>query len=92
MATYIAIPPSKHQHCTDEAQKADTVLYNYNKIELLGVESCMAKSARCYKVELFYDVVKSKRRHWFAVTLSFMPCGGHQTDFYYNEEISLVLC
>ena len=32
---------------------------------------------------LNYDVVKSKRRHWFAVTLSFMPCGDHQTDFYY---------
>ena len=23
---YIALPPSKHQHCTDEAQKAETVL------------------------------------------------------------------
>ena len=22
-----------------------------------------------------YDVVKSKRRHWLAVTLSFTPCG-----------------
>ena len=33
--------------------------------------------------------MKSKRRHWFAVTLSFTPCGDHQADFYYNEEISL---
>ena len=23
---YMALPPSKHQHCTDEAQKAETVL------------------------------------------------------------------
>ena len=23
---FIALPPSKHQHCTDEAQKAETVL------------------------------------------------------------------
>ena len=23
---YIALPPSQHQHCTDEAQKAETVL------------------------------------------------------------------
>ena len=23
---YIALPPSSHQHCTDEAQKAETVL------------------------------------------------------------------
>ena len=38
-----------------------------------------------------YDVVKSKRRHWLAVTLSFTPCGDRQTDFYYNEEISLAL-
>ena len=30
-----------------------------------------------------YDVVKSKRRHWLAVTLSFTPCGDRQTDFYY---------
>ena len=29
-----------------------------------------------------YDVVKSKRRHWLAVTLSFTPCGDRQTDFY----------
>ena len=28
-----------------------------------------------------YDVVKSKRRHWLAVTLSFTPCGDRQTDF-----------
>ena len=27
-----------------------------------------------------YDVVKSKRRHWFAVTLSFTLCGDRQTD------------
>ena len=39
-------------------------------------------SARCYKAELFYDVVKSKRRHWFAVTLSFTPCGDCQSEFY----------
>ena len=44
------------------------------------LESCVAKSARCYKAELFYDVVESKRRHWFAVTLSFTPCGDRQTD------------
>ena len=50
----------------------------------------MAKSARCYEAELFYDVVKSKR-HWLAVTLSFTPCGNRQTDFYYIEEISLAL-
>ena len=30
-----------------------------------------------------YDVVKSKRRHWLAVTLSFKPCGDCQTDFYF---------
>ena len=29
-----------------------------------------------------YDVVKSKRRHWLAVTLSFTPCGDRQTDIY----------
>ena len=29
-----------------------------------------------------YDIVKSKRRHWLAVTLSFTPCGDRQTDFY----------
>ena len=29
-----------------------------------------------------YDVVKSKRRHWLAVTLSFTPCGDRQTDVY----------
>ena len=23
---YMALPPSEHQHCTDEAQKAETVL------------------------------------------------------------------
>ena len=38
---------------------------------LKTVESCLAKGARCYKTELFYNVVKSKRRHWFVVTLSF---------------------
>ena len=56
-----------------EAQKAETVLsaVMYVYILLLGEESCLAKSARCYKAELFYDVVKSRRRHWLAVTLSF---------------------
>ena len=49
---------------------------------LLEIESCLAKSARCYKAELFYDVVKSKKRHWLAVTLSFTPCGDRQTDFF----------
>ena len=29
-----------------------------------------------------YDVVKSKRRYWLAVTLSFTPCGDRQTDVY----------
>ena len=42
----------------------------------------LGKSARCYKAELFYDVVDSKRRHWFAVTLSFTPFGDRQTDLY----------
>ena len=32
----------------------------------------MAKSARCYKGDLFYDVVESKRRHWFGVTTSYV--------------------
>ena len=31
---------------------------------------------------IHYDVVKSKRRHWLAVTLSFTPCGDRQIDFY----------
>ena len=56
-------------------------------MELLGVEPCLAKSARCYEAELFYDVVKSKRRHWLAVTLSFTPCGDRQTDFYLHMYI-----
>ena len=42
---YIALPPSQHQHCTDEAQKAETVLsavsYIYNKLlifmDVLGI-------------------------------------------------------
>ena len=38
---------------------------------LKTVESCLAKGARCYKAELLYNVVKSKRRNWFVVTLSF---------------------
>ena len=33
-----------------------------------------------------YNVVKSKRRHWLAVTLSFTPCGDRQTDFYSNNK------
>ena len=36
------------------------------------------------KAELFYHVVKPKRRHSFAVTLTFMPCGDCKTDIYYN--------
>ena len=44
----------------------------------------------CCKVT-YLKSVKSKRRHWIAVTLSFTPCGDRQTDFYYNEEISLAL-
>ena len=44
-----------------------------------------------YIYTYIHDVVKSKRRHWLAVTLSFTPCGDRQTDFYYNEEISLAL-
>ena len=31
--------------------------------------------------------MKSKRRHWLAVTLSFTPCGDRQTDFYGDMEI-----
>ena len=61
----------------------------YNK--LITWSRVLLESARCYEAELFYDVVKSKRRHWLAVTLSFTPCGDRQTDFYYNEEISLAL-
>ena len=29
-------------------------------------------------IYILYDVVKSKRRHWLAVTLSFTPCGDRQ--------------
>ena len=43
------------------------------------------------KSSFVYDVVKSKRKYQFAVTLSFTPCGDRQTDFYYNEEIYLAL-
>ena len=38
---------------------------------LKTIDTCLAKGVRCYKAELFYNVVKSKRRHWFVVTLSF---------------------
>ena len=50
--------------------------------QLLGVESCLAKSAQCYKTELFYNVVEAKRGHWFAVTLIFTPCGDRQRDIF----------
>ena len=38
-----------------------------------------------------YDVVKSKRRHWLAVTLSFTPCGDRQTDFYKRIKVCLTI-
>ena len=36
-------------------------------------------------MSVFYDVVESKRRYWFAVTLTFTPCDDRQTDFYYKK-------
>ena len=33
-----ASPSSQHQHCTDEAQKAETVLVEWSGVEWSGVE------------------------------------------------------
>ena len=46
------------------------------------------KNVQCYKAELFYNGLKSKRRHKFAVTVDFTPRGDRQTDFYLNKSLS----
>ena len=43
----------------------ESMKYIHDVINYLKtVESCLAKGARCYKAELFYNAVKSKRRHY----------------------------
>ena len=42
-------------------------------------ESRLAVKCSMLLSRAIYDVLESDRRHTFAVTLSFTPCGDHQT-------------